>query len=105
MKITIEGGVYARLCKDYDWQSDFFFLEGGARDWSGGKLLAAHTIEVEVPYDLYQRSVEVIALEKKRKAVRDAAASEVREIDQRINSLLASELKRPPVEPSEVASA
>lgn len=89
MKIKIEGGIYLRTIPER-YSADIFFLPGVAVDWSGGKLITAHTIEVDVP-DFDHRSVQVEALRAKRKEIHDAFAAAVMEIDQRLNSLLAIE--------------
>jgi hypothetical protein len=91
MKITIEGAVYFRIAKQYSGDSDYFFLPGEPADWSGGKLIATHTIEVDAPEGFDPRVIELEALRAKRKEVHDAFASAVMKIDQRINSLLAIE--------------
>ena len=92
MKIKIEGAVYFRLVNEYSCDQDYFFLPGKAIDWSGGKMVAAHTIEVEAPENFDPRVVKLESLQAKRKQVHDAFAAAVMEIDQRINSLMAIEM-------------
>jgi hypothetical protein len=91
MKIKIEGAVYFRTVKAYSGDADYFFMAGEPSAWSGGKVIAPYTIEVEAPADFDPRALEIAALQAKRKKAHDAFAAAVMEIDQRINSLLAIE--------------
>ena len=90
MKIKIEGGIYLRTVPE-KYSADIIFVSGDPCDWSGGKLITAHTIEVDVP-DFDPRTYQVEALQAKRKSLHDQFAAAVMEIDQRINSLLAIEM-------------
>jgi hypothetical protein len=90
MKIKIEGAVYFRTKRDYDWQSPMVFLEGPAEGTSAFRLLAPHTIEIEAP-DFDQTAAELETLRQRRKEIHDQFAAAVMKIDQRINSLLAIE--------------
>jgi hypothetical protein len=96
MKIKIEGALYFRTVKDFAGDADYMFLPGAASDFSRGKVIAAHTIEVDAPEGFDPRAVELEALKEKRKQVHDAFAAAVMEIDQRINSLLAIENEATP---------
>lgn len=89
MKIKIEGAIYLRTVPE-KYVDDVFFIAGVAEDWSGHKLITAHTIEVDVP-DFDPRQHQVDALRQKRNEVHAQFAAAVMEIDQRINSLLAIE--------------
>jgi hypothetical protein len=90
MKTTITGFVVAQ---QYSWDENpsFTFLgfdpvELGMENYFTVK---PHSFEVDVPDDFDTRPHQVAALEKKKQELREKFAMAVKELDDRINSLLA----------------
>jgi hypothetical protein len=90
MKHTIKGWIVATVPDELDGQSRI-----GFRDYKpSGEYsvpIQEHLIEVDVPDSFDPRPAMVAALEEKKREVRAKFAKEVKEIDDRIASLLALE--------------
>lgn len=55
-------------------------------------LVCKHEMEVEIPDDFDPRQGQIVALEAQKKELRAKFAASVKDIDDRINSLLALEM-------------
>lgn len=89
MKVTIKGFV---TCTQYDWDDKpaFSFYSFDPTDYDSSTVkVMAHEFEVEVPDNFDPRPGQVAALKAKKEKVQAEFAAKVKEIDDRINSLLA----------------
>jgi len=89
MKVTIKGFI---TCQQYDWDDkptfSFYGFDPTSYDSSTVKVME-HEFEVEVPDNFDPRPGQVAALKEKKERMQAEFASKVKEIDDRINSLLA----------------
>lgn len=89
MKVTIKGYI---TCQQYDWDDkptfSFYSFDPTSYDTSTVKVME-HEFEVEVPDNFDPRPGQVAALKAKKEQMQAEFASKVKEIDDRINSLLA----------------
>jgi len=95
MKITLNGYIIAR---QYDWETKprFEFIHYDPNeatfDTSAVKV-QAHMFEVDIPNDFDIRPFQIDKLRKERDIAAAEFAKRVKEIDDKINSLLAIENK------------
>ena len=88
--ITIKGGIYFDTEYDkYGVGQKYKFFNGSLSPFSTYLPICEHTIVAEFPDDFDPSAAEVEALRAERKKAEKAFADTVRQIDQRINSLLA----------------
>jgi hypothetical protein len=89
MKVTIKGYI---TCQQYAWDDkptfSFYSFDPTDYDESTVKVME-HEFEVEVPDNFDPRPGQVEALKAKKEKVQAEFASKVKEIDDRISSLLA----------------
>jgi hypothetical protein len=89
MKVTIKGYI---TCTQYDWDDkptySFYSFDPTSYDSSTVKVME-HEFEVEVPDSFDLRPGKVAALKAKKEKLQADFASKVKEIDDKINSLLA----------------
>jgi hypothetical protein len=89
MKITIKGYV---TCTQYTWDDkptySFYGFDPTGYDSSTVKVME-HEFEVEVPDNFDPRPGQVAALEAKKEEMRADFAKRVKDIDDKINSLMA----------------
>jgi hypothetical protein len=100
-KHKITGWLYYRAADRYSKTGEPtvsllpFAPEHAGDSWGVG--VREHSVEVEIPDDFDPRPIQVAALEKQKQEIRAKFAAAVKEIDDRIASLLAIDNK-----PSEV---
>jgi hypothetical protein len=89
MKVTIKGYV---TCQQYDWDDQpkysFYSFDPTSYDSSTVKVME-HEFEVEVPDNFDLRPGKVAALKAKKEKLQADFANKVKEIDDKISSLLA----------------
>ena len=89
MKVTIKGYI---TCTQYAWDDkptySFYSFDPTSYDSSTVKVME-HEFEVEVPDNFDPRPGQVAALEAKKKEIQAEFAAKVKQIDDKINSLLA----------------
>jgi hypothetical protein len=89
MKVTIKGYV---TCTQYAWDNkptfSFYGFDPTTYDKSTVKVME-HEFEVEVPDNFDPRPGQVAALKAQKEEVRAEFAKKVKEIDDKISSLLA----------------
>lgn len=89
MKITIKGYI---TCTQYAWDTkpsfSFYGFDPTTYDASTVKVME-HEFEVEVPDNFDPRPGQVAALEAKKEEMRAEFSKRVKDIDDKINSLLA----------------
>lgn len=90
MKKIITGFVVAQ---QYPWDEEPAFTFIGFDPVEHGMdnyiPVCAHSFEIDVPDDFDVRPHQIAALEKKKQELREKFAMAVKEVDDRINSLLA----------------
>lgn len=90
MKVTIKGFIVA---KQYEWEDapTFSHVNFDPRDCGLDDYIVVreHEFDVEVPDDFDVRPYQIEALEKKKQELREKFAMAVKELDDRISSLLA----------------
>lgn len=90
MKTTIKGFVVAQ---SYPWDDtvNYTFLTFDPRESKMEHyfVVSEHSFEVDVPDNFDIRPQQVAALESKKQELREKFAMAVKELDDRINSLLA----------------
>jgi hypothetical protein len=89
MKVTIKGYV---TCTQYAWDTkptfSFYSFDPTTYDQSTIKVME-HEFEVEVPDNFDPRPGQVAALEAKKEEMRAEFSKRVKDIDDKINSLMA----------------
>ena len=89
MKVTIKGYV---TCTQYAWDNkptfSFYGFDPTTYDKSTVKVME-HEFEVEVPDNFDPRPGQVAALEAKKEEMRAEFSKRVKDIDDKINSLMA----------------
>ncbi len=90
MKVIIKGFIVAQQFP-WDDKVDFTFLGFDPRDSKIDNyfVVREHAFEVDVPDDFDVRPQQIAALEKQKQELRSKFAMAVKELDDRINSLLA----------------
>jgi hypothetical protein len=89
MKVTIKGYI---TCTQYGWDEkqtfSFYGFDPTGYDSCTVKVME-HEFEVEVPDNFDPRPGQVAALKAQKEEIQAQFAAKVKEIDDRINSLLA----------------
>lgn len=89
MKVTIKGYI---TCQQYSWEEkptfSFYSFDPSQYDSTTVKVME-HEFEVEVPDNFDPRPGQVAALKAQKELIQAEFAAKVKEIDDRINSLLA----------------
>jgi hypothetical protein len=89
MKVTIKGYI---TCQQYAWDDkptfSFYGFDPTGYDSSTVKVME-HEFEVEVPDNFDPRPGQVAALEAKKEEMRAEFSKRVKDIDDKINSLMA----------------
>jgi hypothetical protein len=88
MNITIKGGLYFDA-DPVNTEGRITFFRGSLHKFSTFTPICEYTIEAEAPEGFDPAQAEVSALKARREEVSKKFAETVRQIDQRINSLLA----------------
>jgi hypothetical protein len=90
MNITIKGGLYFDTDSVKYGTSKIKFVGGPLSKFADQYLpICEHTIEAELPDGYDPTLLEIDSLKEARKQAEQQFAATVRQIDQRINSLLA----------------
>lgn len=92
-KQTIKGFVYCEKSRFRDEPEFGFTMHRPTQEiWPDRVVIQEQEIEVEIPDNFDPRIGLVANLEERKQAVRAAYLAKVKEIDDRINSLLALEM-------------
>jgi hypothetical protein len=90
MKKIITGFVVAQ---QYPWDDEpsftFIGFDPVEHEIDNYIPVCAHSFEIEIPNDFDVRPHQIATLEKKKRELREKFAMAVKEVDDRINSLLA----------------